>query len=380
MSRKLLFVASSYIHILNFHLPYLRALHEEGLEIHAGCAAPQADIPWADRTLSFPFEKKMSAPSNFRAAAQLRRLIRREGYGLVIVHTSLAAFFTRLAMWGMRDRRKVVNMVHGYLFDDATPFPKRQIMLWAERLTAPQTDLLLTMNEWDYELAKRCRLAKRVELIPGVGVDFGRLRRQGPEAAAELRGSLGIAPDAFVLFCAAELSKRKSQHVLISALARLPERAVLVLAGSGAEEEKLRRQTEELGVSGRVFFPGYIRGLETWYAMADAVVSASRIEGLPFNIMEAMYLERPIVASAIKGHVDLLTDGESGLLVPYGDADAYADAILRLMDDPGLGAELTKRAAEQVLRFSLEEAFPRIMRYYGGQPTKEDEKTGAVSR
>lgn len=380
MSRKLLFVASSYIHILNFHLPYLRALHEEGWEIHAGCASPGAEIPWADRTLSFPFEKRMSAPSNFRAAAQLRRLIRKERYELVIVHTSLAAFFTRLALWGMRDRPKLINMVHGYLFDDETPFPKRQILLLAERLTARQTDLLLTMNRWDYELAKRFRLGRRVELIPGVGVDFERLHPQGPEAAGKLRESLGIAPDAFVLLCAAELSGRKSQRVLISALARLPERVVLVLAGSGAEEENLRRQAEELGLAGRVLFPGYIKGLETWYAMADAVVTASRIEGLPFNVMEAMALERPVVASAVKGHTDLLTDGESGLLVPYGDDAAYAAAIKKLIDDPKLGPELTRNAAERVRRFSLEEAFPQIMRYYDGQTAKEREKIGAVSR
>ena len=77
MGRKLLYVASSYIHILNFHLPYLRALHEQGWELHVGCASPEQEFPWADRTLSFPFEKKMSSLSNFRAAAQIRRLVRR---------------------------------------------------------------------------------------------------------------------------------------------------------------------------------------------------------------------------------------------------------------------------------------------------------------
>ena len=146
MSRKLLFVASSYIHLLNFHLPYLHALQEEGWEIHAGCASPKADIPWTARTLHIPFEKKMSSPSNFRAAAQIRRLVREEGYELIIVHTSLAAFFTRFALWGMRRRPKVINMVHGYLFDDQTSLPKRAILLLAELLTAGQTDLLLTMN------------------------------------------------------------------------------------------------------------------------------------------------------------------------------------------------------------------------------------------
>lgn len=364
MSRKLLFVASSYIHILNFHLPYLRALHEEGWELHVGCAAPKENIPWADRTLDLPFEKKMSSPSNFRASAQIRRLVRSERYELIITHTSLAAFFTRLALWGLRRRPKLVNMVHGYLFDDETPFLKRQIFLLAERLTAPQTDLLLTMNLWDYELARRFRLGKRVENLPGIGVDFARMRRPEPREATALRERLGVAPDAFVLLCAAELSRRKSQHILISAMPLLPERAVLVLAGSGTEEEALKKQAAELGLADRVIFPGYVKGLEAWYAMADAVVSASRIEGLPFNIMEAMDLERPVVASAIKGHIDLLSDGESGLLVPYGDAAACAAAIRRLMDDPELAGRLARKAAEDVRQYGLDRVFPIVMDAY----------------
>ena len=364
MGRKLLFIASSYIHILNFHLPYLKALREEGWEIHVGCAAPEKDIPWADQTLSLPFEKKMSSPSNFRAAAQIRRLVRREGYALVITHTSLAAFFTRLALWAMPGRPKLINMVHGYLFDDDTPWLKRTVLLSAEKLTAPQTDLLLTMNRWDDAEAKRYRLGKRVEFVPGIGVDFAKVQQPDAEAACQLRRTLGIAEDAFVLLCAAELSKRKSQHVLIEAMASLPDRVVLVLAGRGAEEENLRRQIRELGLDGRVLLPGYVNGLGAWYAMADAVVTASRIEGLPFNVMEAMYCARPVVASAVKGHVDLLTEGESGLLFPYGDAAACAAAVERLMNDPSLCRRLAENASAAVRQYRLETVFPKVMRAY----------------
>ena len=105
-----------------------------------------------------------------------------------------------------------------------------------------------------------------------------------------------------MLLCAAELSKRKSQQVLVDAMPLLPENAVLVLAGCGAEEEALHGRIRELGLEDRVLLPGYIRGLGAWYAMADAVVTASRIEGLPFNVMEAMRagLRRFIIGLAKK--------------------------------------------------------------------------------
>ena len=374
MKPKLLYAASSYIHIINFHLPYLRAFQERGWAVHALCGDGEGDIPWAERTIRVPLKKKMSAPENFRAAAQIRRLVREEGYDLVIVHTSLAAFFTRLALKGLAHRPKVINTVHGYLFDDNTPSPKRQIMLAAEKLTAPETDLLLTMNRWDYELAQKQRLGKRTAFIPGMGVDFTRFASATPEAGRALREKLGIPAEAYVLFYAAEFSARKSQEVLLRALQELPAQTVLVLAGRGATQADCRTLAASLGLEDRVIFPGHVSNVGEWYAMADAVVSASRIEGLPFNIMEAMALHKPVVASAVKGHEDLITDGESGLLYPYGDASACASAIRRLMEDPSLGERLTEAAGRQLEQYSLEAVFPQVMAEYEsltGQPVRQ---------
>lgn len=361
MKPKLLYAASAYIHLMNFHLPYLRAFSERGWAVHALCADPKGEIPYAERTIAVPFKKKMSAPENFSAAAQIRRLVCEENYDLIIVHTSLAAFFVRLALKGLRHRPKLINTVHGYLFDDDTPSPKRQIFLAAEKLTAPQTDLLLTMNRWDDELARREKLGARVARIPGMGVDFSRFSASTPETGRALREELGVPADAFVLFYAAEFSARKSQEVLIRAMRELPERTVLALAGSGSERQRCMELADEAGLAGRVLFPGHVSNVGDWYAMADAAVSASRIEGLPFNVMEAMALHRPVVASAVKGHEDLIEDGVSGLLYPYGDASACAAAIRRLMEEPGLGQRLADGAERQLAAYSLEEVFPTVM-------------------
>jgi glycosyltransferase EpsD len=361
---KLLYAASAYIHLMNFHRPYLRAFRERGWEVHALCADPKGNIPEADRTIAAPFRKKMSAPDNFIAALRIRRLVKDEGYALVIVHTSLAAFFVRLALKGLRQRPRLINMVHGYLFDDDTPAPKRQILLAAEKLTAPQTDLLITMNRYDHALAQRERLAAREMYVPGVGVDFSRFASASPEAGRRLRASLGIPEGDYVLLCAAELSGRKSQPVLIRALRELPERARLVLAGSGAGETECRALAGQLGLEDRILFPGHVGNVGDWYAMADAVVTASRIEGLPFNVMEAMVLRKPVVASRVKGHEDLIEDGRSGLLYPYGDAAACAAAVRRLMEDPALGKSLAAEAAAQIGQYALERVFPQVMAAY----------------
>lgn len=144
-----LYTASTFSHILNFHLPYLRRFRELGWQVEVACGGPLRDIPFADGAVSLPLEKKMSSPANFQAASQLRAMVTRQQYDLIITHTSLAAFFTRWALRGLKHRPKLINVVHGYLFDDETSGLKRGLLTRAETMTAPQTDLLLTMNAWD---------------------------------------------------------------------------------------------------------------------------------------------------------------------------------------------------------------------------------------
>ena len=148
MAQKVLYTASSFSHIMNFHIPYLKWFRDRGYEVHVACGGVADKIPYADRVLSLPFEKSMLSPKNLRAAKSLRALVKAEGYELISTHTSLAAFFTRLAVKGLKGRPRVVYICHGYLFDDDTGAAKRALLLTAERLTASETDVLMTMNGW----------------------------------------------------------------------------------------------------------------------------------------------------------------------------------------------------------------------------------------
>lgn len=364
MQPRVLFTASSCSHISNFHRPYLRAFHQRGWEVHVACGGPELPLPEADRIFLLPFEKKISSPANFRAQAQLRRLMAEQRYALVTTHTSLAAFFTRRAAAGLGSARPpLVNVAHGYLFDDATAPLKRTVLLSAERIAARQTDLLLTMNAYDLQLAQAHRLGRRVEAIPGIGVDFSRLDHPpGPPSA--LRATYGFSPEDLVLLYGAEFSPRKNQAMLLRALPLLPRHVKLLLPGQGALLEDCRAAAASMGLADRVVFPGQIRDMAPLYALADAAVTASRSEGLPFNVMEAMYAGLPVIASRVKGHTDLLTEGLTGLLYPWDDAEAFAGAVRRLLEDSAGAAAMGRAAHAAVLPFSLERVLPQVMERY----------------
>lgn len=366
MPRNILYIASTASHIRHFHLPYLKALTAQGDRVTVVCGGEGAPFPQAAETVFLPFEKRMTAAANFRCAGAIRRLVRERNIDLMLLHTSLAAFFARLGVMGLGKRPRVVNVVHGYLFDDDTPWKKRQILLGAEKLTAGVTDEILVMNGADEILARRHRLAPRVEKIPGMGVDYSAIRNADAGAAADLRRRLGIGPGDCMLLYGAEFSRRKNQAMLLRMLARLPEDFYLVLPGEGAELAACRRLAEELGVDRRVRFPGYVTDMAVYDRAADLVTASSRSEGLPFHLMEAMAAGKPAVATRVKGHTDLL-DGLD-LLVPYDDDEAMARTVLELWRDGArrakAGAELERRSGA----YALDRVEPRVMALYNAVP------------
>ena len=363
-SRKVLTAVSMFNHSAHFHAAYLHAFQESGWIVHVAGGGDTPALRSADRMISLPFEKRYLSMKNLKAAGLLHRLMAEEQYDLVITHTTLAAFFTRLAVRGLAVKPRVIVMMHGYLFDDDSSRLLRGMLLLAERYTARDTDLLLTMNQWDYALAKQYRLGREIRNIPGLGVDYTQFGELTQTGRAQMRQRLGLSPDSFVLFFAAEFTTRKSQQVLIRMMKELPERAVLVLAGSGIRKEDCMELTKAEGLDSRVLFPGYVDPTWPWYSMADVAVSSSRLEGMPFNVMEAMHMGLPIVASRVKGNTDLITDEKNGLLVPYGDSHAFAQAVRRLIDSPELCRRLGAQARADSEKYAIERILPGVMELY----------------
>jgi glycosyltransferase EpsD len=259
-------------------------------------------------------------------------------------------------------RPRVVNVVHGYLFDDDTPPLRRWVMLSAERFTRGVTDEILVMNARDERIARENRLCRgEIALIPGMGVPLERYPAVSPEERAVAKKSLGLPEGAFVLVCAAEFSKRKNQALLLKALALLPEDVYLLLPGDGELLKNCRTLAVELGVDHRIRFPGHVKDVRPYLRAADVCVSASRSEGLPFHVMEAMGSGIPCVLSEVKGHEDLLSGGECGLLYPYGDAAALAVAAEKLRKDTDLRRRLGAQGSERVKQYALEKAMSMIL-------------------
>jgi len=128
----------------------------------------------------------------------------------------------------------------------------------------------------------------------------------------------------------------------------------LLLAGDGAEAEKLRSLARELGCGQRVLFPGWVEDMEGFWASADIAVISSLSETFPYTLTMAARYGLPVIATPVGGIPALVEEGVTGALFPVGDADALAEALIALAADAPLrarlGAETARRGRE---RFSL---------------------------
>ncbi len=154
------------------------------------------------------------------------------------------------------------------------------------------------------------------------------------------------------------LTRVKSLATAIEALTLLPAAHRpwhLDLVGDGGLRDDLQALAAALGVADRVTFHGFRRDVEAVMAHADALVMPSLHEGLPYTLLEAMSLGLPAVASDVGGLAEVLRNGETGLLIPVGDASSLANALRRLADEPDLSRRLSTAAAqEQRTRYTLD--------------------------
>lgn len=363
---KILYTASSSAHLESFHLPYLAALRALGWDVTAAANGSGDRLGEGVRFLAVPFTKSFVSFKNLRAAAMLARHIRAERYDVIVTHTSLAAFFTRLGvMLAGKKSTRVINTVHGYLFDDASGALRRTVLLAAEKLTAHVTDEILVMNRCDESIAEKHRLCRgAVHFIHGMGVDFSRFPPAAPAERTAARAAFSLPENAVVLVCAAEFSQRKNQTLLLEALTLLPENYHLLLPGDGALLEECRARAASLGIAGRCRFTGRLTNVHGALAAADICVSASRSEGLPFAVMEAMHMALPCVLTRVKGHEDLLEGSGAGELMPFGNARRFADAVRRLGEDAALRAQMGAAAAKSTERYALERVLPEVLEHF----------------
>jgi glycosyltransferase involved in cell wall biosynthesis len=190
-----------------------------------------------------------------------------------------------------------------------------------------------------------------------------------PAHRAALEQEWGIPAGAPFAVSVGRLVHQKNHALAVSALASIPELRLAIL-GEGELRAELERQAGALGVRERLVMPGVRRDARAVVGAADMALLPSRWEGLPLVALEALAAGTPIVATAVRGIRELLTDSENALLVPPGDPEALASAIRRLLADRSLAEALAgngRRLSEQYGEGQMVASFLELYGTLGGR-------------
>lgn len=345
-----------------FLLPYAAHYRARGWWVAAAAHGASGDARVRnafDAVYDLPWTRRPTDRVNLTSAVrELQELVARERVDLVHLHDPIAAFVGRYALRHARRKGEVavVYTAHGFHFFRGNAWHRNLIFGALERAAAPWTDHLIVINQEDLAAARRLPVAGGVTYLAGIGVDtslYDPARVLDADVAAA-RADLGLAPRQPLLLIVAELNpgKRHRDAVAALAMADRPD-VVLALAGEGPEAAAIEAQARDLGVADRVKLLGYRRDVPTLLRASFALALPSEREGLPRCIMEAACLERPVVATRIRGVTELVRDGATGLIHEVGDVAALAAAIRTLVDDPERAAAMGRAGREAMRPYDL---------------------------
>jgi glycosyltransferase involved in cell wall biosynthesis len=290
-----------------------------------------------------------------RSLRMLRNVVRRENPDLI--QTNNIKSHAMIKMAGLHRERRWLAFHHGYTAPDF----KMKLYNQLDRWSLPTADRVVTVcGPFRNQLISKGVPSSRIRVLH----NSASVIRGVPRALSDrLRQQFGIPDDGTkVLLSVGRLSFEKGHADLLHALKVLQTtrndlRWKLLLVGSGPEESNLRELAERLGLQSQIIFTSHQPNVLPFYGVADVMVLPSHTEGSPHVVLEAMSTGVPIMATAVGGVPEILTQEQTALLVPPRNAEAMSAALSRLLESPGLAQRLAKNAKHVLIQNFSHEAY-----------------------
>jgi len=291
----------------------------------------------------------------------LRKIVHRKDIDILHLHGYGATTFGRLV--GLMDGIPTILHEHANLTD--TPWFQKI----ADRLLVPATDIAIAVSQSTAEFVIHARQMppERVKVVY-LGVPLEEFSRErSMEEIASARRELGVQADEFLVGTVTRLHESKGNTYLVEAARRVLDRRPntrFIVFGEGPLRPALEDQARARGLGDRFLFAGFARDVPRAMSAFDLSVFPSLWEGTPLTVFEALAMGKPIVATDADGLVDVLAHGREALIVPKRDADALANGMVALMDDPAERARLAAAARTTGQQYDIAAFVRKMERLY----------------
>lgn len=368
--KKVLFVATVTKHINAFHIPYLKMLKENGYEVHVASNGNEP-IKYCDKHYSLDFARFPLKLQNYKVYKELKKIINENNYEIIHCHTPVGGVLARLAAKNARKNgTRVMYTAHGFHFYKGAPLLNWLIYYPIEKWLSKYTDCLITINQEDYERAKKkLKKCKQIELVHGVGLDTTKFDIEITEEELEkLRKEIGINKENIILTYVAELNKNKNQILLIKTIKELikeNDNYRLVLVGDGKKRIEYEQYIKKYNLEKYVKLLGKRTDIPQILKLTNIYVASSLREGLPVNILEAMYMGLPVVATDNRGHREVVMNDKNGALLNENAFNEIRREIKYTNDNfKKIKDKYKKNKSEYTKIYTLENVIEKMKKVY----------------
>lgn len=195
---------------------------------------------------------------------------------------------------------------------------------------------------------------KRIHIL-GNGIDINKFRPQSSKQQLLLKKKFGLENKQIVIFVG-RLSEQKDVKLLLKSwaesIAKINQDWILVLIGFGPLQSELEKYANQLGINKRVKFVGMQKNVEEWLSGSDIFIQSSRREGLSNTMLEAMSSGLPVIVTQVSGTTEIVKETGAGIVVPIGDANSLANAIIKM-----ISSDLLRQQKGAISRKVIEEKF-----------------------
>lgn len=322
-------------------------------------------IPYCDEYYDVPFERFPFNFKNIQAYMKLKKIIEEEKFDIIHCHTPVASILTRIAAIKSRKHgTKVIYTAHGFHFFKGAPLINWLIYYLIEKMCSYFTDVLITINKEDYNLAMKKMKANKIYYIPGVGFDTNKFSNITVDRIKK-RKELGLNEDNIMILSVGELNTNKNHEVIIRAISNIKRDDIhYFIAGEGKLKEYLYKLSEELEIKNRVHLLGFRNDINELYKISDIFCFPSKREGLSVSLMEAMASGLPIICSDIRGNNDLIKNNVNGILCNADSIYEFKNAIETLINNESLNYKFKKNNEKYILKFDVKNLIKEMGKIY----------------
>lgn len=366
-NKKIMVVATTDNMIWQFLIPHIRHLQELGNEVQCVCSRTGFWFDELENKYNFKmheidFKRSPINIANFKGYKKLKKLQRLEKFDFIYCQQPVGGVMGRMV--ARKFKIPCLYTAHGFHFFKGNSKLKNLIFRTIEKHFAKCTDALVTINQEDYEAALKFK-AKKVYKINGIGVDLTKYKVNNDLDKAEFKKSLGLEKDDFVVTSIGELNENKNTLRLIEVMSTIENKNIkYIICGQGPLQEKYIEAIKKYGLEDRVIMLGFRKDIPDILTITDLYIMPSYREGLSKSMMEAMCYGLPVVASRIRGNVDLLGNNEGGILCTTTDNQAYADAVTQIYSDKTLAKAMGKKNKEFIKNFDIKVVLKQMEEIY----------------